>query len=127
MPHARRDIISLCVEKKEVHVSPQLEFASAYHRLCGRRVLFPQGFHCTGMPIKACADKLDAEISTYGCPPEFPAEEPVENAAVRAPRPSNMLAAVASFDRTLAACMHWGIAHMAQQRRVRSNACMHEL
>lgn len=30
----------------------QLEFASAFHRLCGKRVLFPQGFHCTGMPIK---------------------------------------------------------------------------
>ena len=30
----------------------QLEFASAYHRLCGKRVLFAQGFHCTGMPIK---------------------------------------------------------------------------
>lgn len=30
----------------------QLEFAAAYHRLCGKRVLFPQGFHCTGMPIK---------------------------------------------------------------------------
>lgn len=30
----------------------QLEFACSYHRLCGDRVLFPQGFHCTGMPIK---------------------------------------------------------------------------
>jgi hypothetical protein len=30
----------------------QLEFAAAYHRLCGKRVLFGQGFHCTGMPIK---------------------------------------------------------------------------
>lgn len=30
----------------------KLEFASAYHRLCGKQVLFPQGFHCTGMPIK---------------------------------------------------------------------------
>ncbi len=30
----------------------QLEFACAYHRLTGKRVLFPQGFHCTGMPIK---------------------------------------------------------------------------
>ena len=30
----------------------KLEFASAYHRLCGQSVLFPQGFHCTGMPIK---------------------------------------------------------------------------
>ena len=54
---------------------PQLEFASAYHRLCGKKVLFPQGFHCTGMPIKACADKLDHELSTYGCPPQFPAED----------------------------------------------------
>ena len=53
----------------------KLEFAAAYHRLCGRRVLFPQGFHCTGMPIKACADKLDREISTYGCPPVFPSAE----------------------------------------------------
>lgn len=30
----------------------KLEFAAAFHRLCGKRVLFPQGFHCTGMPIK---------------------------------------------------------------------------
>ncbi|KAK9826880.1 hypothetical protein WJX81_003148 [Elliptochloris bilobata] len=53
----------------------KLEFASAYHRLCGKKVLFPQGFHCTGMPIKACADKLDHELSTYGCPPRFPEED----------------------------------------------------
>lgn len=26
----------------------KLEFAAAYHRLIGERVLFPQGFHCTG-------------------------------------------------------------------------------
>lgn len=31
----------------------KLEFAAAYHRLCGKRVLFPQAFHTTGMPIKA--------------------------------------------------------------------------
>lgn len=49
----------------------KLEFASAYHRLCGKNVLFPQGFHCTGMPIKACADKLKREIDTYGCPPNY--------------------------------------------------------
>jgi hypothetical protein len=143
----------------------QLEFAAAYHRLCGKRVLFPQGYHCTGMPIKvgdqaqraacsvqraarskvhmlypsgsardaplvsrrphtcsydgasvsrrrrrpntaaavlaaagaarrgrsplcacargrpchahpqACADKLDRELKTYGCPPQFPSED----------------------------------------------------
>lgn len=26
----------------------KLEFAAAYQRLIGKRVLFPQGFHCTG-------------------------------------------------------------------------------
>ncbi len=30
----------------------QLVFAAAFHKLDGKRVLFPQGFHCTGMPIK---------------------------------------------------------------------------
>eukprot|EP00882_Tetradesmus_deserticola_P006429 GHRQ01006765.1.p1 GENE.GHRQ01006765.1~~GHRQ01006765.1.p1 ORF type:complete len:1052 (+),score=503.60 GHRQ01006765.1:66-3221(+) len=62
----------------------KLEFASAYHRLCGRRVLFGQGFHCTGMPIKACADKLDRELATYGCPPKFPSDEEEEQTAAAA-------------------------------------------
>lgn len=30
----------------------KLEFKCAYERLQGKNVLFPQGFHCTGMPIK---------------------------------------------------------------------------
>lgn len=33
---------------------------------CGKRSLFPLWFHCTGMPIKACADKLAAEIELFG-------------------------------------------------------------
>jgi leucyl-tRNA synthetase len=40
-------------------------------------VLFPFGFHCTGMPIKACADKLKREMELYGCPPTFPEEEEI--------------------------------------------------
>lgn len=48
------------------------EFAVAYHRLKGKRVLFPFGFHCTGMPIKACADKIKREIERFGNPPQFP-------------------------------------------------------
>ena len=30
----------------------KIEFAAGYHRLLGKRVLFPHGFHVTGMPIK---------------------------------------------------------------------------
>ncbi|XP_034473062.1 leucine--tRNA ligase, cytoplasmic [Drosophila innubila] len=48
------------------------EFATRYHRLKGRRVLWPFGFHCTGMPIKACADKLARELEQFGYPPKFP-------------------------------------------------------
>ncbi|KAF5826962.1 hypothetical protein DUNSADRAFT_1660 [Dunaliella salina] len=62
----------------------KLEFATAYHRLCGKRVLFPQGFHCTGMPIKACADKLDAELTKYGVPPKFLDAEEIAAAEVAA-------------------------------------------
>ncbi|KAF6142493.1 hypothetical protein GIB67_039457 [Kingdonia uniflora] len=50
----------------------KLEFASAYHRLRGANVLLPFAFHCTGMPIKASADKLAREIQRFGEPPVFP-------------------------------------------------------
>lgn len=36
----------------------KIEFQTGYARMKGKRALFPLGYHCTGMPIKACADKL---------------------------------------------------------------------
>ena len=40
------------------------EFAAGYHALKGKPVLFPFGFHCTGMPIQAAANKLRRELET---------------------------------------------------------------
>ncbi|KAF1991686.1 leucyl-tRNA synthetase [Aulographum hederae CBS 113979] len=44
----------------------KIEFAARFERMAGKEVLFPLGFHCTGMPIKACADKLIREIELFG-------------------------------------------------------------
>ncbi|KAK9323613.1 hypothetical protein V1517DRAFT_319860 [Lipomyces orientalis] len=44
----------------------KVEFQTGYERMLGKRALFPLGFHCTGMPIKACADKLIREIEMFG-------------------------------------------------------------
>ncbi|ONI36349.1 hypothetical protein PRUPE_1G582000 [Prunus persica] len=62
----------------------KLEFAAAYHRLRGANVLLPFGFHCTGMPIKASADKLAREIQKFGNPPVFTSELEQENQEVEA-------------------------------------------
>ncbi|KAF9175744.1 cytosolic leucyl tRNA synthetase [Mortierella sp. AD011] len=44
----------------------KIEFGTGYQRLQGKRALFPLGWHCTGMPIRACADKLAREIEMFG-------------------------------------------------------------
>ncbi|CAI6085325.1 unnamed protein product [Clonostachys chloroleuca] len=44
----------------------KIEFGTGFARMEGKRTLFPQGFHCSGMPIKAAADKLAREIELFG-------------------------------------------------------------
>ncbi|KAH1496911.1 hypothetical protein LV164_001601 [Aspergillus fumigatus] len=44
----------------------KIEFMTGVARMEGKRALFPLGFHCTGMPIKACADKLADEVQKFG-------------------------------------------------------------
>lgn len=44
----------------------KIEFTAGYARMQNRRTLFPMGFHCTGMPIKASSDKLVDEIKLFG-------------------------------------------------------------
>lgn len=44
------------------------DFMAGYQRLLGKRVLFPFGFHCTGMPIMACADRLKRELQEEAVP-----------------------------------------------------------
>lgn len=60
------------------------DFAVGFERMRGKHTLFPFGFHCTGMPIKAAADKLKREEELFGFPPRFPhapdADEPAAEA-----------------------------------------------
>jgi len=37
----------------------KIEFATGYHRLQGKRALFPLGWHCTGMPIRVSWMSMD--------------------------------------------------------------------
>ena len=62
------------------------EFQVRYQRQRGKRALFPFGFHCTGMPIQAAANRLRNEISSGKTRSEQPQvetkPEPVKEAEV---------------------------------------------
>eukprot|EP00211_Chloroparvula_japonica_P000343 CAMPEP_0119139140 /NCGR_PEP_ID=MMETSP1310-20130426/26962_1 /TAXON_ID=464262 /ORGANISM="Genus nov. species nov., Strain RCC2339" /LENGTH=1099 /DNA_ID=CAMNT_0007130403 /DNA_START=156 /DNA_END=3452 /DNA_ORIENTATION=+ len=63
------------------------DFFCGYQLHKGKRALFPFAYHATGMPIKACADKLAREMEEFGTPPKFPeapAQEEKKEKAVSA-------------------------------------------
>ena len=64
------------------------EFSAGFSRLQGKRVLFPLGYHCTGMPIKACADKLANEVAMFGKDFGGYKEEEADSAANYIPAPT---------------------------------------
>lgn len=62
----------------------KIEFGTGWARMQGKRALFPQGYHCTGMPIKACADKLIREVEMFGQNFEGCKQDDLEDAAKEA-------------------------------------------
>ena len=66
----------------------KLEFTSGFARMEGKRVLFPLGYHVTGLPIKACADKLVDEVKVFGEDFSGYKEEEAESAADVVPAPT---------------------------------------
>ncbi|KAK7544018.1 uncharacterized protein J3D65DRAFT_608230 [Phyllosticta citribraziliensis] len=82
----------------------KIEFATGFARMQGKRALFPQGYHCTGMPIKACADKLVREIEMFGKTFEGCKEDDIADAGkpeeVPAPQEETTKADVTKFKAT---------------------------
>jgi leucyl-tRNA synthetase len=69
----------------------KVEFGTGFARMQGKRALFAQGWHCTGMPIKACADKLVDDVRKFGKNFERydeDAEEEEANGEVKPPAPT---------------------------------------
>lgn len=72
-----------CLHLGHTYSLSKCEFAVGYQRMQGKVCLYPFGFHCTGMPIKACADKLQREMEDFGYPPQFPAKTLAEEKQVK--------------------------------------------
>lgn len=66
----------------------KIEYAARVARAQGKRVLWPMGFHCTGMPIKACADKLVNEVKLFGQEFDGYKEETVDENEPPVPAPT---------------------------------------
>lgn len=58
----------------------KVEFMVGWERMQGKRVLWPQGYHCTGLPIRASADKIANEVKKFGADfQNYNAEDEVED------------------------------------------------
>ncbi|KAF1917202.1 hypothetical protein BDU57DRAFT_595658 [Ampelomyces quisqualis] len=67
----------------------KVEFTAGFQRMVGKRTLFPLGYHVTGMPIKACADKLVREVDMFGQNFErCPVEDVIEDSIPEPPAPT---------------------------------------
>ncbi|KAI6346186.1 2-isopropylmalate synthase [Pyricularia grisea] len=66
----------------------KVEFQMGFSRMQGKRTFWPQGYHCTGLPIKACADKLAEEVKKFGQEFDGYKEESEESEAAPAPKPT---------------------------------------
>ncbi|ORY23359.1 leucine-tRNA ligase [Naematelia encephala] len=70
----------------------KVEFAAGFERMRGKRVLFPNGYHATGMPIKSSADKLIREMEMFGEDfSGFSEDAEVEEPKVPTPTPAKSL------------------------------------
>jgi leucyl-tRNA synthetase len=67
----------------------KVEFTAGFQRMLGKRSLYPLGYHVTGMPIKACADKLVREVEMFGQNFErCPVEDVIDTAVEEPPAPT---------------------------------------
>ncbi|GJN92309.1 hypothetical protein Rhopal_005339-T1 [Rhodotorula paludigena] len=70
----------------------KIEFLTGFERMRGKRALWPFGFHATGMPIKAAADKLIREMEMFGEDFEKHGQPAEEETVVATEEPGNATA-----------------------------------
>ncbi|WVF70246.1 leucine-tRNA ligase [Kwoniella sp. CBS 6097] len=78
----------------------KIEFAAGFERMRGKTVLFPVGYHATGMPIKSAADKLIREMEMFGEDFSGYKEETVDEDEPAPPVPSTTALPAKSLEST---------------------------
>ncbi|EJU03238.1 leucine-tRNA ligase [Dacryopinax primogenitus] len=92
----------------------KIEFDAGFQRMLGKRVLFPMGFHCTGMPIKAAADKLIREMELFGADFEHFAPETEDGEAIHPPVEPNPPASIDKAKKGKVAAKATGLTYQFQ-------------